>query len=63
MCLGSMFTECNSGKEYTVTIRIWLKVTHLFPSDLLASVMRAEQLWVAPVPWLDVLNVQRVLSR
>ena len=43
MCLGSMFTECNSGKEYTICIRICLKVTSPFPFVLLASVMETEK--------------------
>lgn len=40
MCLGSMFTECNLGKEYTISFRIWLKETHLFLSVLFTSISK-----------------------
>lgn len=60
ICLGSMLPECNSGEEYTSSVRFWPKDTH-FPFSPAhpcyeGHYSRAATLWMNLVPWPDVLQ-------
>lgn len=60
ICLGRMLPECNSGEEYSSSIRFWPKAPHfpVSPAHFCyeGRYSRAATLWMNLVSWPDVLQ-------